>query len=142
MTTEQTGAGWNDKPSKVLDDHDVASTPEEVVELFMRYFNSRDLDALLSLYEPTAFFAPQPGQSVSGTEALGAALGGMMAAGATIKLETRRLQSIDDLAVISNTATISGLSPDGPLVTTTTEIYRRQRDSRWLVVFDDPFFSA
>ncbi|MFI8992305.1 nuclear transport factor 2 family protein [Streptomyces antimycoticus] len=136
-------AGWNDKPPTTLSDHAAAATAEQLGELFMLYFNSRDLDALLSLYEPAAFFAPQPGQSVSGTEGIRNALESMMAAGATIKLETRRLQSVGDLAVVSNTATVSGLSPDGsPLITTTTEVARRQPGGRWLYVLDDPFFSV
>jgi ketosteroid isomerase-like protein len=43
--------------------------------------------------------------------------------------------------LVSNVATVTGVTPDGsPLVTTTTEILRRQPDGRWLHVVDDPFF--
>jgi ketosteroid isomerase-like protein len=39
-----------------------AHTPAEVHKLFTQYFTAGDIDALASLYEPTAVLLPQPGQ--------------------------------------------------------------------------------
>lgn len=46
---------------------------------------------------------------------------------------------VDDVALVSNTATLTGVGPD-PVVSTTTEIFRRQPDGGWAHVVDDPFF--
>lgn len=136
-------SGWNDQPGGAISDtSDSASDPCQLSELFVRYFNGRDFDALRSLYEPAAFFAPSPGEAKFGADAIKGSLQAMAEAGATIDLDTRRMQIVSDLAIISNTATVMGAAPDGTaLVTTTTEIARRQSDGRWLYVFDDPFFS-
>nr|WSY53615.1 hypothetical protein OG999_28220 [Streptomyces sp. NBC_00886] len=39
-----------------------------------------------------------------------------------------------------NNATLTGVGPE-PVVSTTTEILRRQPDGGWVHVVDDPFFS-
>lgn len=136
-------AGWNDQPGgAVAASSDSAGDPSELSELFVRYFNGRDLDSLMALYERSAFFAPSPGEARFGVDAIAGSLQAMAEDGATIALNTRRIQIVGDLAIISNVATVRGTTPDGsPLVTTTTEIARRQGDGRWLYVFDDPFFS-
>ena len=47
-----------------------AFTPEEVHELFAEGFVARDVEFLISLYEPEASFTPQPGATVNGHEAI------------------------------------------------------------------------
>jgi ketosteroid isomerase-like protein len=47
---------------------------------------------------------------------------------------------VDDVALVSNTATLTGFRPE-PVISTTTEILRRQPDGGWAHVVDDPFFS-
>ncbi|MFB7266998.1 DUF4440 domain-containing protein, partial [Streptomyces nojiriensis] len=59
--------------------------------------------------------------------------------GARLKLELRDIRRVDDIALVSNTATLTGVGP-GPVVSTTTEILRRQPDGGWAHVVDDPFF--
>ncbi len=53
---------------------------------FAQAFNSRDAEALIALYEPNATLVAQPGQSISGHEAIRAALGGFLALGGTMYL--------------------------------------------------------
>ncbi|MGV9546033.1 DUF4440 domain-containing protein [Nocardia beijingensis] len=135
-------AGWNDRPLDAAANRGGAASPDKLAELFVRYFNAPDLDALMSLYEPAALFVASPGVMQTGVAAIESALGAMIASGASIELNSRRVHVVGDLAVISNNATVFGATPDGaPLVTTTTEIARKQADGRWLYVLDDPFFS-
>ncbi|MFX0574445.1 nuclear transport factor 2 family protein [Nocardia nepalensis] len=133
-------AGWNDKSATA--GRVGAMTSEALADLFVQYFNARDLDALMSLYERAAAYMPSPGETMTGTDAIAASLKSMMETGATIDLQSRRIHSVGDLAMISNNAEVLGATPDGsPLVTTTAEVVRRQSDGRWLYVIDDPFFS-
>ncbi|MFI6444580.1 hypothetical protein [Kitasatospora sp. NPDC050543] len=60
--------------------------------------------------------------------------------GARLKLELREIRHVDDVALVSNTATLTGVDPE-PVISTTTEILRRQPDGGWVHVVDDPFFS-
>ena len=53
-----------------------ARTPEELHRVFAEALNAHDLEALMALFEPEANLIPQPGQVVTGTEAIREALSG------------------------------------------------------------------
>ncbi|MEV0298313.1 nuclear transport factor 2 family protein [Nocardia sp. NPDC050710] len=134
--------GWGDRPAAARTEG-VAATPEQLGRLFMRNLAARDLDGLVSLYEPEATFVPAPGVVVSGTAAIRDSLRGYIERGARINLELRKVHTVGDLATMSSVATATGVGPNGDvLTTTTTEVLRRQPDGRWLYVVDDPFFGA
>ncbi|MFD7476865.1 SgcJ/EcaC family oxidoreductase [Streptomyces sp. NPDC059837] len=132
-------AGWGDKPIGT-DRRRRAETPEAVATLFMEYLQAGDLEGLVSLYEPNAHFVPAPGAHVVGTEAIRHALRQLIDSGAQLKLELRDLRVVDDVALVSNTATLTGAAPEA-VVSHTSEILRRQPDGGWVHVVDDPFFS-
>ena len=133
-------AGWGDKPIGA-GARRRAETPEQVAPLFMEYLETGDLDGLVSLYEPAAHFVPAPGAHLVGTAAIRQALQQLIDSGARLKLEPRATRLVDDLALVSNTATLTEATPDGnPVISTTTEILRRQPDGGWAHVVDDPFF--
>ncbi|MGH8887348.1 MAG: YybH family protein [Egibacteraceae bacterium] len=54
-----------------------AREPREVLRLASEAFNAGDLDGLAALYEPEATLVPQPGQAVSGSQAIREALRGL-----------------------------------------------------------------
>jgi len=56
-----------------------AHKPEELDELFAQALNSGDLDALVALYEPQACFNSEPGQVVTGPQAIRETLSGFLA---------------------------------------------------------------
>ncbi|MFE0389700.1 hypothetical protein ACFW1F_37430 [Streptomyces bungoensis] len=64
----------------------------------------------------------------------------MVDSGSRLKLELRDIRQVDDVALVSNNATLTGAGPE-PVISTTTEILRRQPDGGWAHVVDDPFFS-
>jgi ketosteroid isomerase-like protein len=133
-------SGWGDQPPAAQAEG-AATSPEGLAQLFVDFLAASDLDGLVSLYEPTATFQPEPGQLVSGTAAIRESLRKYVKAGARISLDTRKLHVVGDLALMSSRAKVEGLLPDGELLaTTTTEVVRRQPDGRWLYVVDDPFF--
>jgi ketosteroid isomerase-like protein len=133
-------AGWGDKPVGAATRRR-AETPEQVAALFMEYLEAGDLDGLVSLYEPNAHVVAAPGLLLVGTVAIRETLRQMIDSGARVRLEPRNIRCVDDLALVSNTATLTEATPDAkPIISTTTEILRRQPDGGWLHVLDDPFF--
>jgi ketosteroid isomerase-like protein len=50
-----------------------------------------DLESILALYEPEATFVAQPGETVTGTEALRGAFGGFLALKPTFELEVKKV---------------------------------------------------
>jgi ketosteroid isomerase-like protein len=133
-------AGWGDKPVGVPARRR-AETPEQVATLFMEYLEKADLDGLVSLYEPNAHFVAAPGLLLVGTVAIRQALQQMIDSGARVRLEPRNIRRVDDLALVSNIATLTEATPDAkPVISTTTEILRRQPDGGWVRTVDDPFF--
>jgi ketosteroid isomerase-like protein len=133
-------SGWGDEPPATQTEG-AATSPEGLARLFVDFLATGDLDGLVSLYEPTATFQPEPSQLVSGTAAIRESLRKFVEAGARISLDPRKLHLVGDLALMSSRAKVEGLLPDSKLLaTTTTEVARRQPDGRWLYVVDDPFF--
>ncbi|MFF7189777.1 SgcJ/EcaC family oxidoreductase [Streptomyces sp. NPDC008222] len=132
-------AGWGDKPVGATARRR-AETPQQVATLFMEYLEAADIEGLVSLYEPNAHFVPTPGTHLVGTDAIREALQQMIDSGARLTLELREIRHVGDVALVSNNATLTGVGPE-PVVSTTTEILRRQPDGGWVHVVDDPFFS-
>jgi ketosteroid isomerase-like protein len=133
-------AGWGDIPIGVAARRR-AETPEQVAALFMEYLEAADLDGLVSLYETNAHVVAAPGLLLVGTVAIREALQQMIDSGARVRLEPRNIRRVDDLALVSNTATLTEATPDAkPVTSTTTQILRRQPDGGWIHILDDRFF--
>src|SRR5438105_11530932 len=87
--------------------------PEDLHRVFAEAFNSGDADALMALYEPGASLVAQPGQVVTGTDALRAALDGFLALKGRMTIETRAVVLAGELAQICGAWTLTGTAPDG-----------------------------
>ena len=133
-------AGWGDKPVGGVTARRRAETPQQVGTLFMEYLEAGDIEGLVSLYEANAHFVPTPGTHLVGTDAIREAMQQMIDSGARLKLEPREIRQVDDVALVSNNAVLTGVGPE-PVLSTTTEILRRQPDGGWVHVVDDPFFN-
>jgi len=133
-------AGWGDQPVGAPARRR-AETPQQAATLFTEYLETSDLDGLVSLYEPNAHVVAAPGLLLIGTVAIHDALQQMIDSGARITLEPRNIRRVDDLALVSTTATLTAATPEAkPVTSTTTQILRRQPDGGWLHILDDPFF--
>ena len=118
------------------------SRPEDAHRLFAEHFNSGDLDALVALYEDGAAFVPQPGEVVTGKEAIREALQGFLATGGKIEVSTRYAVRSGDTALLSGEWRLTGAGQDGEPLDMggkTAEVVRRQPDGRWLYAVDHPF---
>ncbi|MFQ5913066.1 MAG: YybH family protein [Nitrospinota bacterium] len=119
-----------------------ARNPEELDRLFSEALNSGNLDALLALYEPQATLTPEPGQVVTGTQAIGEALSAFLAGNPRITLENKTLAQTGDIALSTANWELSGTGPDGnpmKMAGHSVEVARRQPDGNWLFVIDTPW---
>lgn len=115
--------------------------PREFHSKYVDAFNSGGVAAVLSLYEPQGAFVPAPDQVLVGHASIGESIQQFQSVG-TMAGETRYCIVCGDVALASAAWEIKGTGPDGELVEVkgaSTDLLRRQRDGRWLLVVDHPF---
>jgi uncharacterized protein (TIGR02246 family) len=117
-------------------------TPEQVLTSIVDGINSGNLDALMSLYEPDAAFAPQPGSLAHGVTGVRESLAAFVAMKGTLDLKVTRVLEAGGLAFVAGVWSFSGTGPDGTPVTLTGrngDVLRRQDDGSWRFVIDNPW---
>ncbi len=122
-----------------------ARTPEEVPRLWAETFVAGDLDSLVALYEADATLVAQPGEVLTGTEAIREALSAFLATRPTFNLEVRKVLQTGDIALSFADWTLRGTGPDGEpieMAAQTSDVLRRQPDGTWRLVIDNPYGSA
>ena len=90
-----------------------AHSPEELDQNFEKALNAGDLEGLVALYEPQAVFVSEPGQTVSGTEAIREVLSAFVSMNPTITVAVQTLGQMDDIALTAAKWEMSGTGPDG-----------------------------
>lgn len=118
-----------------------ARKPEEIHDLFAQALSAGDVDAVISLYEPDAILAPQPGQVVRGRAAIREALAGYLALKPVFTLQSSKVIQSGDIALLHSKWAITETDPGGgttELAVQPTQVVRRQPDGVWLVVIDNP----
>jgi uncharacterized protein (TIGR02246 family) len=116
-----------------------AQDPQQMHEIFGKFFNSKDADGIMSLYEDDAVIVAAPGQPAAGKAAIREALAGFLAMNATIEFIAEAEPVISgDLAL---THAKWRLTPEGgeAMEGATAEVLRRQSDGTWLYVVDNPW---
>jgi uncharacterized protein (TIGR02246 family) len=124
---------------------ELATTPEETINLFTARLNSGDVDAMLELYDPEASFAAQPGTVVSGTEGIREALNGFAAMQPTLHSNVTWVQRAGSVALVVNEWAMEGRQPDGETMQMTgraADVVRRGPDGGWRFYIDCPWASS
>lgn len=119
-----------------------ARTPDEVLSLLGQAFNAGDLESIMALYEPEATFVVQPGETVTGTEALREAFSGFLALKPTFELEVKKVFRTGNIALSFADWTLTGTGPDGEPLSMSgqgSDVLREQQDGSWLFVIDNPY---
>jgi uncharacterized protein (TIGR02246 family) len=122
-----------------------AFLPEEVAILFAERFNSGDLDGAVSLFESEATFVAQPGQPVTGTQAIRGAAGSFMALNAKLRIDVQEVIRGANVALLRSHWTLAGTGPDGSAVRMEgqgIEVVRHQSDGTWRYVINQPYGAA
>jgi uncharacterized protein (TIGR02246 family) len=119
-----------------------AERPEQVIELFAASLNRGDVDAAITLYESEAAFAPQPGEEVTGVEAIRDALQQFAALKPRLRGEITNVLTAGDVALVHNRWQLEGTQPDGSVVELrgqSADVLRRAPDGGWRILIDDPW---
>ena len=119
--------------------------PEAVIERFSELLAAGDLDGMVALYEPDATFAPQPGETVTGRDAIREALRGFLAVEPRMEGTIEKVLEAGDTALVANRWRLAGTAPDGTAVrmaATSADVLRRRADGSWGIVIDDPWGAA
>ena len=117
-------------------------TPEHVLKSIVDGINTGNLDALMSLYQPDAGFARQPGSLAHGPAGVRESLAAFIAMKGTLDLEVTRVLEAGGLALVTGDWSFTGTGPDGTPVTLTghnADVLRRQPDGSWRFVIDNPW---
>ena len=121
------------------------STPVDVVNQLIEAITTGDLERAVAAYEPGASLVVQPGEVVTGAEALREALSRFIALKPTMATEAHQLIQSGDIAQYISHWSLKGRDPDGKEIQmkgTSSDILRRQADGRWLIVLDNPWGAA
>ena len=116
--------------------------PEDVIERFSELLADGDLEAMMELYEPDAAFVPQPGDVVTGHDAIRAALEPFLSMSPRMQGEIEKVLRAGDTALVTNRWTLAGTAPDGSpvqMAATSADVVRRRPDGSWGIVIDDPW---
>ena len=119
-----------------------AERPEEVIEFLAVSLNRGDVDAAITLYESGAVFAPQPGEEVTGLEAIRDALQQFAALKPRLRGEITNVLTAGDVALVQNRWQLEGTQPDGSPVEMrghSADVLRRASDGGWRILIDDPW---
>ena len=118
------------------------ATPLDTVNQLTRSINSGDLATAVQQYEPEAILVVRPGHMARGWAQLHEALAGFVALRATLTSEAQHVLEDGDLALYLGRWSLRGIDPAGAPVVLggeSTDVLRRQKDGRWLIVIDDPW---
>jgi ketosteroid isomerase-like protein len=119
-----------------------AGTPEQVLKSIVDGINTGNLDALMTLYEPEAAFASQPGSLAHGLPGVRESLAAFIALKGTLDLKVTRVLEAGGLALVAGVWSFRGTATDGSAVTLTghnADVLRRQPDGSWRFVIDNPW---
>jgi uncharacterized protein (TIGR02246 family) len=120
----------------------LTGTPEQVLRSIVDGINTRNLEGLMTLYEPEAAFAAQPGTLAHGLPGVRESLAGFIAMKGTLDLNVTRILEASDLALVVGVWSFTGTGPDGEPVKLTghnADVLRRQADGSWRFVIDNPW---
>ena len=120
-----------------------ARKPEECDLLLVEELHQGDLEAAVALYEPTATYVLDSGETVTGHAAIREILQGLIALKPKFTVEgvTAIQSGGGDVAVTHGKGSLAGTDPeDNPITITysTMEVVRRQADGSWRFVIDNP----
>jgi ketosteroid isomerase-like protein len=119
-----------------------AGSPQQLHELFQKFFDSKDTDGLMTLYEDDAVLVAAPNAAVQGKPAIREALEGFLAMGGRIEFIAESEPILNGKLALTHGRW--RLTPDegDALEGATAEVSRLDDDGVWRYVIDNPWGSG
>lgn len=117
-------------------------TPEEVLNSVTEGINAGNLDSLMTLYEPLACFASQPGHLAKSPADIRESLRSFIDMNGKLDLKVKRVLNASDIALVTTEWLFSGTGSDGKhvdIVGKSADVLRQQPDGTWRFVIDNPW---
>lgn len=117
-------------------------TPEELLNSVTEGINAGDIDSLMTLYEPLACFASQPGKLAKSPEGIRESLRSFIDMNGKLDLSVKRVLKANDLALVTTEWSFNGTDPGGKHVhisAKSADVLRQQLDGTWRFVIDNPW---
>ena len=117
-------------------------TPEEVLSSITDGINTGDLESLMTLYEPKACFATEPGKLATSPDHIRNSLRKFIDMNGKLDLNVKRVLMASDLALVTSEWTCSGTGLDGKpvnIAANSADVLRQQPDGTCLLVIDNPW---
>jgi uncharacterized protein (TIGR02246 family) len=122
-----------------------AQSPEQLGHLIRDAINAGDVDAALTLYEPDAIIAHEPGKYITGLDAIREVMTNFtdLNPKETVQetVDVLLILQAGDVALSLTKWTVTGTGLDGSVVNQEgkgIQIVRRQADGTWKYVVDNP----
>jgi uncharacterized protein (TIGR02246 family) len=125
--------------------YSLPTEPEGVVASLVERFNSGEVSAMISLYEPEAVFVVKDGRTVTGHTAIAAQLEPDLKYGLPLQAKARHVFVNGDIAQIVLDWSIDGTGPDGEHVHvegSASDVVHRGADGFWRYVIDNNLGTA
>lgn len=120
----------------------VNKIPEEVLDSITKGINAGDLESLMTLYEPQACFATQPGTLATSPDGIRESLRNFIDMKGKLELKVKSVLRANDLALVTTEWSFSGTESDGKPVNITSksaDVLRQQPNGTWRLVIDNPW---
>lgn len=119
-----------------------ANEPDQMHELFTKFFNSKDIDGLLTLYEDNAVLLSAPGQPVTGKAAIKDAIAMFLSMGGTMEFINESAPVVNgDIALTHGKWRLTPETGDA-MEGSTAEVVRKGADGTWRYAVDNPWGSS
>jgi uncharacterized protein (TIGR02246 family) len=115
--------------------------PENWPNVFEQHLNAGDLDAVISLYEPTARFVAPSGETIIGRDGIREVIARLIQAKTKFKSQVLKVVATDDLALLYTDFDVTTADASGKVVelrSRAIEVLRRQSDGTWKLIIGDP----
>jgi uncharacterized protein (TIGR02246 family) len=117
-------------------------TPDEVLNSIVEGINTGNVESLMTLYEPEACFAFQPGQIIKGQQGIRQSLQGFVDMKGNLNLKVKRVLQTGNLALVISEWSFNGTGNDGnpvDLNETAADVLHQQSDGTWRFIIDNPW---
>ncbi len=119
------------------------NSPTRIVKQLIAALSEGELQTVMSFYDRSATFLPEPTNPATGTDAIRQAMEGLMQnLKPELSIERSREFILGDVACVVAQWSGSGTRPDGSAVEMagrSANVLARQANGRWVVLLDNPW---